>query len=157
MNFSRQMLKRFKTPVFLMLGMIAPVASFATSNYCVAVNGGFGSAQDGTTFIGTGFSLPSEGTCAPWVGFAKSSASVISTTTGTGCVSSDDKSLTLSFFSVDPDWFGTGTVGHDYIVLCLKSGCGAAHAGEDQGDWEEGPVKEVSCSSSLLKLPDSHD
>ena len=45
---------RFKIPhLFLLLGLIAPVNSFAEAHYCIAVDGGFGNG--GTTFIGLGF------------------------------------------------------------------------------------------------------
>ena len=51
---SNQLRFRFKTPcVFLLLGLIAPLQSFASSSeapYCIAVNGGFVGPATGTTF-----------------------------------------------------------------------------------------------------------
>jgi hypothetical protein len=49
-----QLMFRFKTThLFLLLGLIAPVSSFASEHYGIAVNGGFGGG--GTTSIGIGF------------------------------------------------------------------------------------------------------
>ncbi len=50
---------RFKTPhLFLLLGLIATVHSFAAEPYCISVNGGFG--DGGTAFTARSFSLPAE-------------------------------------------------------------------------------------------------
>ena len=107
---------RFKTPLlFLLLGLIAPVYSYA-ANYCVAVNGGFGNG--GTSFMGINFALPDAGKCKPWSGFTKTASTVILTTTGTGCLSSDGKALTVSVSSADPAFLGAGQLGSDYIQLC---------------------------------------
>jgi hypothetical protein len=89
-----------KSHLFLLLGLIAPVNSFASEHYCIAVDGGFG--HGGTTFIGSGFAVPGEGNCTPWSGFTKTASTVILTTTGTGCLSSDGKALTVSVSSADP-------------------------------------------------------
>jgi hypothetical protein len=43
------------TVATVLVGLIAPV--YASSNYCIAVCGGFGSG--GTTFIGRDFAVPS--------------------------------------------------------------------------------------------------
>ena len=51
---------RFKTAhVFLLLGLIAPLHSFAASSeapYCIAVNGGYVGPATGTTFVARNFS-----------------------------------------------------------------------------------------------------
>lgn len=71
----------------------------------------------GTTFIGLGFAVPAEGNCTPWSGFTKTASSVILTTTGTGCLSSDGKALTVSVSNADPSFFGAGQLRADYIRL----------------------------------------
>ncbi len=146
---------RFKTPLLLLLGMIAPVSSFAASHYCIEVGGGFGSG--GTTFIGTGFAVPAAGNCIPWSGFTKTASSVILTSTGTGCLSSDSKILTVSVSSQDPSFFGAGTFQADYIQLCpagVKS-CPIG-GGRDNGAFG-GAAAPVTCTTSLLSLPALHD
>jgi hypothetical protein len=144
-----------RSHLFLLLGLIAPVYSFASSHYCIEVNGGFGSG--GTTFIGTGFSVPAEGNCAAWSGFTKTASSVVLMTSGTGCLSSDGKVLTVSVSSADPDYFGAGALHSDYIQLCPagNSGCPIG-SGRDSGEFA-GPAAPVSCSSSLEHLPSTHD
>jgi len=149
---------RFKaTHLALLLGLIAPVSSFA-AHYCIEVNGGFGAPNYGTTFIGTGFSVPSEGSCAPWSGFTKTASTVVLTTSGVGCLSSDGKVLTVSVSSADPDFVGAGRVFSDYIQLCLKgaSNCPIGSS-NDNGGYFNGPAAAVSCSSSLETLPSKHD
>ncbi len=143
-----------KSYVCLLLGVIAPVYSYA-SNYCIAVNGGFGTG--GTTFIGSGYALPAQGTCNHWSGFAKTASTVIMTTTGSGCLSSDGKVLTVSLSSADPSWLGSGQVQADYIRLCPSgvTSCPLG-GGTDVGNYG-GPAKPVSCTTSLLTLPALHD
>ena len=147
---------RFKRAhLFALLGLMAPVYSFAASHYCIEVGGGFG--HGGTTFIGTGFVVPADGTCTPWSGFTKTASSVILTTSGTGCLSSDGKVLTVSVSSADPSFFGAGQIQSDYIQLCpagVKS-CPIG-GGRDSGEFG-GPAAPVTCSSSLLHLPATHD
>ena len=146
---------RFKTLLLMILGMIAPVYSFAATHYCIEVGGGFG--KGGTTFIGTGFAVPAEGTCTPWAGFTKTASSVILMTSGSGCLSSDGKVLTVSVSSQDPSFFGSGTLQSDYIQLCpagVKS-CPLG-GGRDSGEFG-GPAAPITCSSSLLSLPAIHD
>lgn len=139
----------------LCLLMIAPVSSFAASNYCIAVNGGFGTG--GTTFVGSGFALPAQGTCTHWSGFTKTASSVIMMTNGVGCLSSDAKVLTVSVSSADPSWIGAGQAQNDYIRLCpagTKS-CPIG-GGTDVGNYG-GSAQAVSCTSTLLSLPAIHD
>jgi len=146
---------RFKKfHLFLLLGLIAPVYSFAASNYCIAVDNGFG--HGGTTFIGKNFYVPSDGNCIPWTGFTKTASTVILTTSGTGCLSSDGKALTVSVSSADPDYLGGGSIGSDYIRLTRTSTSASFSSGEDVGDFG-GSAKSTSCTSSLLSLPATHD
>jgi hypothetical protein len=143
---------RFKTPhLFLLLGLIAPVSSFAEAHYCIAAEGGFG--HGGTTYIGMGFALPAEGNCTPWVGFTKTASTVILTTTGTGCLSSDGKALTVSVFNADPAFFANPQA--DYIHL-TRGDTKESFSGQDTGAFG-GIAEPVTCSSSLLHLPSSHD
>ena len=148
-------MNHFKTThLFLLLGLIAPVCSFA-ANYCIKVNGGFGNG--GTSFIGRGFALPTPGFCKPWSGFTKTATSVIATSTGTGCLSGDGKVLTVTVFSTDPAWFGAGQFGTDHIRLCPAgvSGCPIG-SGTDVGSFG-GPAAPQGCTSKLLSLPAIHD
>ncbi|MBS0416140.1 MAG: hypothetical protein JSR66_00395 [Proteobacteria bacterium] len=138
----------------LLLGALAPLSSYA-SNYCIAVGGGFGSG--GATFVGTGFAVPAAGTCGHWSGFTKAFSSVILTTTGTGCLSSDGKVLNFSLSSADPSFYGSGVVVNDWIRMCpagTKS-C-VVGGGTDHGNFG-GAAAPVACTSSLLSLPALHD
>lgn len=145
---------RFKTPhllLFPLLGLI-PTHSFA-ANYCIAVAGGFG--HGGTTFIGTGFAVPAGGNCTPWSGFTKTASTVILTTTGTGCLSSDGKVLTVSVMNADPPFFGAAQVRADYIRLS-RPATNQQFNGQDFGTFG-GRAAPVTCTSTLLHLPDTHD
>ena len=115
-NGNRRMF-RFKTaPLFLLLGLVAPLPSFASSGpYCISVDGGFGGG--GTTFVDPSFAVPAEGKCSPWSGFTKTASTVILTTTGTGCLSSDGKALTVSVTSAEPSYFNIGQLTADYLLL----------------------------------------
>ena len=141
---------KVKSRLFLMLALLTPASGFAT-NYCIATNGGFG--HDGTTFIGPSFAVPSEGKCTPWTGFTKTATTVIVTTYGTGCLSSDGTALTVAVSSADPEFLGAGSIGSDYIALTKSNG---KFTGTDQGAFG-GDAKVVSCTSSLLHLPATHD
>jgi hypothetical protein len=144
-----------KTHLSLLVGLLAPVCSFASSHYCIAVNSGFG--KGGTTFVAPGFVLPAAGNCSAWSGFTKTATSVVLATSGSGCVSSDGKVLTVSVSSADPDYYGSGQAHSDYIQLCPagSKGCPIG-SGRDIGE-NSGPAAPVSCSSSLLTLPSKHD
>ncbi len=143
-----------KTPhLALLLGLIAPVSSFASEHYCIAVNGGFGGG--GTSYIGIGFAVPSDGKCTPWSGFTKTADTVILTTTGTGCLSSDGKALTVSVSNADPEFIGANALVSDYIVL-RRGNSKEKFSGEDQG-YFGGAAEPESCSSSLLSLPSTHN
>lgn len=138
---------------YLALLLVAPMTSFA-SNYCIAVNGGFGSG--GSTFVAPNFTLPTVGLCKAWSGFTKTATSVILTTDGTTCLSTDGKVLTFALTSQNPNWLGTGQFQADYIRFCPSGTTSCPVTGRDVGNYG-GPAKPVSCTSSLLKLPALHD
>lgn len=147
---------RFKKPhLMLMLGLLAPLCSNA-SDYCIAVNGGFG--QYGTSFIGKGFTLPAPGACRPWSGFAKTASSVIAISTGAGCRSSDGKVLELTISSTDPQYLGPDTVSSDHIRFCPAgtSDCPFG-GGSATGRLSNGSAEPQSCTAALLELPAMHD
>ncbi len=144
---------RIKSPLAMLLALLTPACGLA-SDYCIATNGGFG--HGGTTFIAPSFSIPSEGKCADWSGFTKTASTVIVTTYGTGCLSSDGKALTVAVSSADPDWFGSGNIGSDYIRLTRSETGKPFTTGNDWGSFG-GDAAPVSCSSSLLSLPSTHD
>jgi hypothetical protein len=133
--------------------LLAPVHSFAAGPYCISVNGGFG--HGGTTFVARNFSLPGEGKCTPWSGYTKTASTVILTTSGTSCLSSDSKALTVSVSSADPSYIGAGQLAADYIQLS-RGDATEPFTGQDFGAFA-GSAKPVSCTSNLLSLPSSHD
>ena len=122
--------------------------------FCIATAGGFGSG--GTTFVGPGFAVPAENNCTPWSGFTKTASTVILTTNGAACLSSTGKTLTVSVSSADPDFLGAGTQASDYIQLTRASSTGSFTGGTDQGEFA-GSAVQVTCTSSVLSLPDIHD
>ncbi len=139
--------------------LLIPVHSFATTAppapapYCIAVNGGFGNG--GTTFVARSFSFPAASKCTPWSGYTKTASTVILTTGGTSCLSSDSKALTVSVSSADPWFLGAGQFAADYIEL-VRSGATEPFTGQDFG-YFAGSAEPVSCTSDLLTLPSSHD
>jgi hypothetical protein len=145
---------RFKTPyLFLVLGLIAPVCTYAAT-FCVAVSGGFGGG--GTSYIGPNFTLPAANHCAQWSGFTKTASTVVAISTGTGCLANGGKVLTLSIFNTDPPFFGTGESVSDQIQLCPTGVTRCPITGQDLGNFT-GSAKEQTCTSSLLTLPQTHD
>ncbi len=117
--------------------------------------GGFGSG--GATFVGSGFAVPAAGTCSHWSGFTKAFSSVILSTYGSGCLSSDGKVLQFSLTSADPSFYGSGVVVNDWIRMCpagTKS-CPIG-GGVDAGNFQ-GTAAPVNCTTSLLSLPAIHD
>ena len=148
---------RFKTPhLLLMLGLIAPLHSFAAeAPYCIAVNGGFGNPAYGTTFVARGFTLPAASKCTPWSGYTKTASTVVLTTTGTACLSSDSTALTVSVTSADPSYFPINQLTADYIQL-TRTDVSQPFSGQDYGAFA-GPAEPASCTSSLLDLPSTHD
>ncbi|MFZ0517486.1 MAG: hypothetical protein WBG23_03800 [Acidobacteriaceae bacterium] len=148
---------RFKKVHLLVLSLVLslPVSSFATeAHYCIAVSGGFG--HGGTTYVGLGFAVPAKGNCTPWSGFTKTASTVVLTTTGTGCLSSSGKVLTVSVINSDPSFFGSDALHSDYITLSRSGTTGSFGSGSDFGVFG-GNAEPVTCSSSLLSLPGSHD
>jgi hypothetical protein len=140
---------------FMVLSLLlAPVHSFAAAPYCISVNGGFGN-NGGTTFVARNFTLPTENKCTPWSGYTKTASTVILTTSGTTCLSSDSKALTVSVSSADPWFLGAGQLAVDYIQLSRGSATDP-FTGQDFG-YFTGSAEPVSCTSDLLNLPSSHD
>ncbi|HZC43701.1 MAG TPA: hypothetical protein VE195_05970 [Acidobacteriaceae bacterium] len=145
---------RFKT-FHLLLLLLLPVSSLAAaSHYCIAVSGGFG--HGGTTYVGEGFAVPAAGNCIPWSGFTKTASTVVLTSTGTGCVSSSGKVLTVSIINSDPSYFGSDALHSDYIRLTRSGTTGSFGSGSDFGVFS-GNAKPTTCTSTLLSLPGSHD
>jgi hypothetical protein len=145
---------RFKTPLFLLLGLITPVC--ASAHYCIRVSGGFGNG--GTSFIGRGFTVPAAGTCARWTGFLKTATSVVAVSTGTGCTSANGKVLEVTIFSSDPSFFGAGGFSQDHIKLCPAgpTDCPIG-GGVNSGNFFSGPAAPQVCTTELLRFPAIHD
>ena len=144
--------------VTVSLGVVlsgAALAQNVASNFCVAVNGGFGSG--GTSYIAPAFTLPAKNNCAAWSGFTKTATTVIAISTGTGCLASDGRVLTLSIFNTDPTFFGEGKVVADQIQLCPKGVTGCPITGQDVGNFGPGLAVQQPCTASLLALPPTHD
>jgi hypothetical protein len=142
--------------------MLTTVHSFAATPapapgpYCIAVNGGFGnSGYSGSTFVARNFTMPDASKCTPWTGYTKTSATVIFTTSGTACLSSDSTALTVSVSSADPDYLGVGKLAVDYIKMSRASETDP-FSGQDAG-YLTGSADSVSCTSDLLTLPAIHD
>jgi len=144
---------RFKSAhPFLLLTLFAPVYSYA-ADYCISVGGGFGGG--GTSFISPDFAVPAAGKCAPWAGFTKTASTVILWSTGTGCLSTNGKVLTVSVISADPAFFGSSTPS-DYIQVCPTGVTGCPITGSDQGEFA-GSAEPQTCTTKLLSLPATHD
>jgi hypothetical protein len=146
----------------VLLAALAPVHSFASTPapgpapYCIAVNGGFPTSDfSGSTYVARNFTMPDASKCNPWTGYTKTSASVIFTTSGTACLSSDSLALTVSVSSADPDFLGVGSQAFDYIKLSRTSATDP-FSGSDIG-YLMGAAVETSCTSELLTLPAIHD
>ena len=133
--------------------LLAPLHSFAAEPYCISVNGGFG--HGGTTFVARNFSLPAASKCTPWTGYTKTATTVVLTTSGTACLSSDSTALTVSVSSADPSYLPINQLTADYIQL-TRGDSMEPFTGQDTG-WFAGSAEPVSCTSDLLNLPSSHD
>jgi hypothetical protein len=145
---------RFRFPLLLMLStLIVPLCATAAS-YCIKVNGGFGNG--GTSFIGRNFVVPAPGDCKPWSGFTKAASSVIAMSTGSGCLSSNGKVLTLTIFSTDPPFLGSGVSASDHIRFCPAGVTSCPISGQDFGTFG-GPAAPQGCTAALLALPALHD
>jgi hypothetical protein len=134
----------------------APGQTFAAGagSLCVAVSGGFGNG--GTTFVGPSFAVPAQNSCSQWSGYTKTASSVILSTSGSACLSTTGKTLTVSVTSADPSLLGAGSTASDYIQLTRASSSGTFTGGSDQGEFG-GSANQITCTSSLLSLPDIHD
>ena len=140
----------------VLLALLAPVHSFAAEGaapYCIAVNGGFG--RGGATFVARNFEMPDASKCTPWTGYTKTASTVILTTGGTSCLSSDSKALTVSVSSADPWFLGAGQFAGDFIQLA-RGDAQQPFTGQDFG-YFTGSAEPVTCTSDLLTLPSSHD
>jgi hypothetical protein len=142
--------------------MLTTVHSFAATPapgpapFCVAVNGGFGnSGYSGSTYVARNFTMPDASKCTAWTGYTKTSATVIFTTSGTACLSSDSTALTVSVSSADPDYLGVGQFAVDYLKLSRTSATDP-FSGQDIG-YLMGSADSVSCTADLLTLPATHD
>jgi len=132
----------------------APAQTFpGGGSFCIATSGGFGNG--GTTFVSPAFSVPAKNGCTSWSGFTKTATTVILNTNGAACLSSTGKTLTVSVFSADPAFLGTNPAA-DYIQLTRSSSSGTFTGGSDQGEFS-GSADQITCTSSLLTLPDTHD
>jgi hypothetical protein len=127
--------------------------TFGGGTFCIATGGGFGNG--GTTFVGPSFAVPAANKCTPWSGFTKTASTVILTTSGAACLSTTGKTLTLNVSSADPAFLGTNPAA-DYIQLTRPSSTGTFTGGTDQGEFS-GSADQITCTSSLLTLPDAHD
>jgi len=101
------------------------------------------------------FTMPDASKCNPWTGYTKTSATVIFTTSGTACLSSDGSALTVSVTSADPDYLGVGQTAADYIKMSRTSATDP-FSGSDIG-YLMGAADSVSCTNDLLTLPAIHD
>jgi hypothetical protein len=150
MNFNK--LATITTLTGMAAFLTAPV--YATP-FCIAVAGGW--PGGGTTFVGRNFVLPAVSSCEAFTGYAKTSATVVFTTYGVVCLSSDSTVLTFSLSSADPDYLGVGQLAVDYIRVCRP---GSTHctigAGTDVG-YDSGEADVITCPSNVTQLPAQHD
>ena len=86
---------------------------------------------------------------------AKTASTVVLTTSGTACLSSDNTTLTVSVTSADPSYLGAGNIAADYIQMSRPDAT-EPFSGNDYGAFA-GTAAPVSCTSDLLNLPSSHD
>jgi hypothetical protein len=142
------------TSVLLALGLIAPLHSFAAEPFCIATGGGFGNG--GSTYVARNFTPPTANKCTTWSGYTKTASTVILTTTGTACLSSDSKTLTVSVTHADPQYYPITELEADYMQLTQSSSTDP-FTGEDYGALGGADASTVTCTSELLTLPASHD
>jgi hypothetical protein len=144
------------------VGLIGSVEAGPTA-YCIAVGGGFGNG--GTTFVARDFQVPAASHCSPWAGYTKTSSTVVLSTSGSACLSADGHVLTVGVSSVNPNWT-SGAYAPDYIQICPEGvTCTSADLsvedrplkghGIDLG-FSSGSAEEITCTPSLLTLPNSH-
>ena len=150
---------RFTTSFMALALGLTPIGADA-AGFCIAVNGGFGGG--GYTFVAPGFTLPAKNQCAAWSGFTKTASTVILISNGTGCLSNSGRVLNLSIFSTDPQFFGVGPAQYawDSIEMCPTGVTGCPLTGQDTSSTNTlggGIAEEVTCTASLLRLPEMHD
>ena len=144
--------KRLLVSLWAMAALILP-ASADAAGFCVASNGGFGGG--GTTYVAPDFTLPAKNQCAAWAGFTKTASTVVTQATGSGCLSNSGRVLTLTTFNTDPLFFGPGKFASDHIELCPTGVASCPITGQDTGSgFFDGIAEEVTCTASLLKLPE---
>lgn len=131
--------------------VLAPFVTNAAS-FCVASAGGFGSG--GATFINPTFVPPGSNKCKAWSGFTKTASTVVMFSSGVACMAAGDKVLTITVTSADPSFFSDPV--SDQIVLCPTGTTSCPVTGQDQGNFG-GTATEVTCTTSLLNLPATHD
>jgi hypothetical protein len=64
--------------------------------------------------------------------------------------------LTVSVINSDPSYFGSDSLHSDYITLSRSGTTGSFGGGSDFGVFG-GNADSVTCTSTLLTLPGSHD
>jgi hypothetical protein len=164
-------MKGFNTFVLvLLIGASTPAFATPIPNYCVAVNGGWNSGDpNGVTFVGKAIEFPPKNSCRPWGGIVRTAVSVVGTSHGTICRSSDGKLVTISLTSTLPEWLGIGRdhVAIDHIELCPlgTSGdlCPPQQGQSDRGDLGPptggstgSPAKRINCNPSITTIPSDH-
>jgi hypothetical protein len=125
-------------------------------DFCVAVNGGFGSSG-GTTFVGKEFVPPTNGTCKPWAGIVETASTVVGTTTGAACLSDDGKRLTITLRSTDQEFFSPGTSVTDHIELCPLGTSNCPVSPFDSGSFFSGTAAQVTCTTTVTSIPSAHN
>jgi hypothetical protein len=161
-NFRNMKFNRVILAAVAAAGLIGSVEA-GTTPYCIAVNGGFGNG--GTTFVARDFTIPGTNQCSPWAGYTKTAGTVVLNTSGSACLSEDGHVLTVGVSSFNPNWTG-GAFAPDYIQICPTGvKCTSADKSVDNqplaGNGIDlgffgGSAEEITCTPSLLTLPNSH-
>ncbi|NOT54569.1 MAG: hypothetical protein HOP18_08195 [Deltaproteobacteria bacterium] len=123
-------------------------------DFCVAVSGGFGGG--GTSFVGKGFTPPFAGRCKPWSGIMKTATTVVGTSTGAACLSTDSRLLTITVQTTAPEFLGNDVIAADHIELCPVAGNCPIGSGIDRGRFG-GPAAQITCTPALVTIPSVHD
>jgi hypothetical protein len=83
---------------------------------------------------------------------------VVAISTGTGCRSTDGKVVEFTIMSTDPTYLGSGVIGSDHIKFCPAGASTCPFGGcVGTGTFSNGPAKSQTCTSTLYKLPATHD
>ena len=121
------------------------------------MNGGFGNG--GTTFVGKGFAVPAAGACKSVDGVPEDRFFGHRPFNRFSLLSSDGIVLTLSIFSTDPSFLGSGETASDHIRICPGGSAGCptgVGVGTDVGTFG-GNAAKTACTTALLTLPAVHD